>query len=154
MHEKPIGAFDAMALLVREGVTVRDLKTWEECQQAITDIDMQIESMLSQISRAEADPTSGMNKPGWRSRVQGAIRWKKRTRKAVNVRLAELSRPAGNRPAGSKDALRHIILDTFRLELGDAEFDRIADIARARYSVAQSLAEGSNQERSGAVPDE
>lgn len=135
MHEKPIGAFDAMDLIVREGVTVRDLKTREECAQAIVDIDMQIEGMLSQISRVEANPDSNLNKPGWRSKVQGAIRWKKRARKAVNALHATLSGHI-SRPPGSKDMLRHIMLDTFRLELGDAEFDRIASIARGRYRVA------------------
>ena len=132
MHEKPV-VFDPMDLIVREGTTVGDLKSKEECARAVVDIDMQIERMLAQIARVEADPSHDLNKPGWRSKVQGAIRWKKRARKAVNKVLAGLEPP---RPSGGKDTLRHIMLDTFRLELGDVEFDRIANIARDRYRVA------------------
>lgn len=140
MHEKPIGAFDAMGLIVREGVAVRDLKTREECVQAVVDIDMQIEGMLSQISRVEADPEHSLNRPGWRSKVQGAIRWKKRAKAAVNKLIVQFdkSKPTDQ----SKDSFRYVLLDTLRLELGDAEFERIRDIARDRYLVAFPSCDG------------
>lgn len=134
MHEKPIGSFDAMDLIVRDGVTVRDLKTREECVQAVVDIDMQIEGMLAQIGRVEANPENGLNKPGWRSKVQGAIRWKKRAKTAVNKVIAQFDK---SKPADpSKDAFRYVLLNTLRDELGDPEFDRIRDIARSRFRVA------------------
>jgi hypothetical protein len=138
-HDRPIGAFDAMELRINEFKKVSDLKSREECMAAIVDIDMQISSMLSQISAVEANPEHALNRPGWRSKIQGAIRWRKRTRQAVQLIAHQFEK---KRPP-SKDSFAQVLLDTFRLELGDAEFDRVKDIARDRYAVAFGQASAS-----------
>lgn len=85
-------AFDPMALEIVPGLKVGDLKSEDDCARAVVQVDMQIEAILAQISKAEADPSSGLNRPGWRSKAQGAIRWKKRIRQAVHRVAAQFRR--------------------------------------------------------------
>ncbi|WP_116654841.1 hypothetical protein [Pelagibacterium sediminicola] len=124
--------FDPMELEIIPGRRVKDLKSREECAVALTQIDMQIEGILAQISKAEADPDSTLNKPGWRSKAQAAIRWKKRTRAAVNRLASHLPHPAGD----ARKTRAQIVLDTFAQEHGQAEFDRIYELARERHPEA------------------
>jgi len=131
--QAPFNPFD---LEVSEGVKVRDLKSRADCANAIDQIEARISDMLSQIGRSEADPEYASNRPGWRTRVQGAIRWNKQVRRAI-VRWAE-KLPREVVPAREQRA--QILLEVFRDELGNAEFDRIRDIARSRYPAAFSEA--------------
>src|SRR5690554_1646768 len=110
--------FDPMELEIIPGRKVRDLKTREECAVALTQIDMQIEGILAQISKAEADPDSTLSRPGWRSKAQAAMRWKKRARTAVNRLKSHLPRPAGD----ARKTRAQIVLDTFAQGHGQAEF--------------------------------
>ena len=116
---------DPLDLEIEPGFRVRDLNTVEECNAALLNLDMAIESILSQIAHSEANPD---RKPkGWRTKAQSAIRWKKRVHKAALAYRAMLT---PTRPQiGDK---RKAILDTIKREIGEAEFDRLVQIAKDR----------------------
>lgn len=120
--------FDPMELEIIPGRKVKDLKTREDCAIALTQIDIQIEGILSQIQKSEANPDSSLNRPGWRSKAQAAIRWKKRTRAAVQRLATRLPNPA----LAARKTRAQLVLDAFAEEYGQEEFDRIYEIARAR----------------------
>lgn len=107
------------------GRRVRDLRSPEECASAIMKLDMEIESIIAQIAHSEADPSRSA--PGWRTRAQTAIRWKKRTRRAVQS-MATTLRPF--RPALADK--RQAILDTIEYEIGSEEFEKLVKLAKER----------------------
>lgn len=116
---------DPLDLEIEPGFRVRDLNTTEECAAALINLDLEIENIIGQIGRSEANPD--LRPKGWRTRAQSAIRWKKRVRKAVLTYQATLT-PARPQIADKRRA----ILDTIRSEIGDAEFDRLVQIAKDR----------------------
>lgn len=124
--------YDPLELEIVPGQKVRDLTTRTECGRALAQVDMQIESILSQIGRSEAEPDTIPHKPGWRSKAQAAIRWRKRTRAAIHRHMHSLPYPAGD----SRKTRAQIVLDTFAQEHGQAEFDRIYELARERHPEA------------------
>jgi hypothetical protein len=119
-------AEDPLDLEVEPGVKVRDLNTPEKCATAKMELDMEIETIASQIRHSEANP--GHRPSGWRARAQGALRWKKRIRRAIVAYAPTLSGPR----TGVDDRQR-TILDTIRTEIGDDEFDRLVALAKARH---------------------
>lgn len=123
---QPLTNFDPLDLEVAPDVKVRDLKSRAECTEAMLRIDMDMESIQAQIGRAEADPT--LAAPGWRTKAQSAIRWKKRIKTAVHVFAQSFDMPP---PLLS--AKRKAIIETFKNELGADEFERIIAIAKVRY---------------------
>jgi hypothetical protein len=123
----PILDFEPLDLEVVPGIKVRDLATRKECDDALMRLSLDMESIQAQIARAEEDPSTVL--PGWRTRAQSAIRWKKRIKAAITARALTLRRP----PDLPSTARAEILLDTFRQELGDAEFERIREMARAQY---------------------
>jgi hypothetical protein len=80
-----------------------------------------------QIARAEENP-DGV-RPGWRTRAQGALRWKKLTAKAIRAHAATLV-VSTRQPAEER---RKVLLSIIHDEIGEAEFDRIRGVAAARY---------------------
>lgn len=124
-----VGFFDAVDPMDLEiepgGMRVRDLASAEQCAAAMMKIDMEIESILAQIARAEADPDRA--RPGWRTRAQGAIRWKKRTRHAIQT-LATTLRVSRPTLADKHKA----ILDTIERELGSDQYERLVALAKER----------------------
>lgn len=120
---------DPLDLIVEGDTTVRDLKTREECEAEALKLEMDIEGIIAQIAQSEADP--GHRAPGWRTRAQSAIRWKKRIRSAIKNHAATLN-PARSKPPKPDDKQR-VILDTIRLELGEEEFARLVAVAKSRH---------------------
>lgn len=113
-------------LEVAPGKTVRQLADREECQQALFQLDLAIGSIQSQIAQAEADPSSV--EPGWRTRAQSAIRWKKRTRAAIRdfaVRFEPKPTPTATK--------RKLLLDVIKDELGADEFEQMVAKARQQH---------------------
>lgn len=127
----PLTSFDPLDLEVAPGLRVRDLSSRAQCDEAMLRIAMDMESIVAQIGRAEEDPT--LAAPGWRTKAQSAIRWKKRTKAAVH-QFAQTFDPA---PAPTAvTAKRKAIIDTFKDELGADEFERIIAVAKARHPAA------------------
>ena len=120
---------DPLDLEIEPGFRVRDLNTVEECAAALIKLDMEIEKIISQIGRSETNP--GDRPKGWRTRAQSAIRWKKRVRSAVLSYRTMLTptRPPARSQVNDK---RQAILDTIQREIGDAEFERLVQIAKDR----------------------
>lgn len=119
-------AADPLDLEIEPGLRVRDLPTREECTAAVMRIDMEIDGIIAQIADAEANPSR--RSPGWRTRAQSAIRWKKRVRAAINAHATAM---AAGRP--HLDDKRQVILDTIRFEIGADEFERLVAVAKSRY---------------------
>lgn len=117
---------DPLDLIVEGDTTVRDLKTREECEAEALRLEMDIEGIIAQIAESEADP--GHRGPGWRTRAQSAIRWKKRVRSAIKNHAATLS---VRRP--KPDDKQRVLIDTIRLELGEDEFARLVAVAKSRH---------------------
>lgn len=118
-----------LELGIEPGKTVGQLTSAEECQAAIFLIEMDMERIQAQIARSEAEP--GSSDPGWRSRAQSAIRWKKRTRSAVHEHARQFVPP---KPPFQQ---RYSALcDIVRQELGREEFDRLLDLARSTHPKA------------------
>lgn len=127
-----IQSLDPLDIQIEPGVTVRDLKTPEQCTSAILKLDLQMSRIQSQIARAEADPTSVQ--PGWRTRAQGAMRWKKRAIKAINVYSIALAKQAAGTSRGT------LILRVIREDIGEALFEAYVETAKMRYP--EAFAEG------------
>ncbi|MGN6549256.1 MAG: hypothetical protein ACTHJ3_05115 [Pararhizobium sp.] len=123
---------DPLDLEVEPGFRVRDLASKDECDAAVLQIDMAIERILAQIGHAEASEEP--SPPGWRTRAQSAIRWKKRVRQTV-VTYAKTMEP--KRPPSERR--RQVILDTIRSEIGDDEFERLLAIAKRRHPEAFAM---------------
>lgn len=122
----PFNVQDPLDLEIEPGFPVRNLKSAEECASALIKLDMDIESIIAQIGRSEADPDY---KPkGWRTRAQSAIRWKKRVRKAIVTYASVFST---GRP--QVDDKRQAILATIEQEIGEAEFERLVSLAKDRH---------------------
>lgn len=117
---------DPLDLIVEGDTTVRDLATREECEAEALRLEMDIERIIAQIAQSEADPAR--RGPGWRTRAQSAIRWKKRVRSAIKNHAATLS---VRRP--KPDDKQRVIVDTIRLELGEDEFARLVAGAKSRH---------------------
>ncbi|MGV8833281.1 MAG: hypothetical protein ACOH2N_15005 [Devosia sp.] len=117
---------DPFRLELSPGKKVQDLTSREDCQRAIFSLDMEMESIAAQIAKAEANPAAVVL--GWRTKAQSAIRWKKRTRTAV-MDFAKRFEPIPV-PTGTK---RRLIINVIKDELGPEEFERLIDIAKARY---------------------
>lgn len=113
-------------LEVEPGKTVRQLTNRIECQQALFKLDLDMASIQAQIAAAEAAPDTV--EPGWRTRAQSAIRWKKRTRIAI-MDFAKRFEPVAT-PTATK---RKLLLDVIKDDLGADEFDRLVGIAKARH---------------------
>lgn len=116
-------------LEVLPGKKVRDLASREECQRAMFAIDMALETIAGQIAQAEADPLS--REPGWRTRAQSAIRWKKRIKTAIydfSRRFEPVPTPTGTR--------RKLLLDVIKDDLGADEFDRLVGVAKRLHPEA------------------
>ncbi|MEP9370489.1 hypothetical protein [Mesorhizobium sp. KR1-2] len=122
---------DPLDLIVEGDMCVRDLRTREECDAEVLKLEMEIESIIAQIAESETDPAR--RGPGWRTRAQSAIRWKKRVRSAIKNHAATL-RPARHKPdVKQQDDKQRVILDTVRLELGEDEFARLVAVAKSRH---------------------
>lgn len=121
-------------LEVSPGIRVRDLKSRTECADAMFRIELDMESIQAQIGRAEADPA--LAAPGWRTKAQSAIRWKKRIKAAIYNYAASLEALP---PVTAK---HKALIDTFKVELGADEFERIFAIAKMRYPDAFIRTEG------------
>lgn len=115
---------DYRDLEVSPGVRVRDLSSQEECTAAIYQIEMDREKINAQIARAEAGEDE--REPGWRTRAQTALRWKKRIRQAIQSHASGLKSAAEN--AGSR---RQAILDFIKAEIGANEFEQLVEKAKA-----------------------
>lgn len=83
---------DPQAWEFKPGHRVGGLATIEQCEEALLIIDMDRDKILAQIGEHEADP--GSRAPGWRTRAEGALRWKGRMKNAVHKRARELQREA------------------------------------------------------------
>lgn len=127
--------FEPFDLEVEPDVTVRQLQSREQCQAAMFKIDMDMEGIQAQIASAEANPDAV--EPGWRTRAQSAIRWKKRTKTAILDFAKRFEQPAV--PTATK---RKLLLDVIKDELGAEEFVRLVDIAKARHPHAFKEAAG------------
>ncbi len=116
---------DPLAYEIEPGTTVGDLKTKEECQQAIYLLEHQRDAIMKQIAEDEAR-LPHERRAGWRTKAGSALRWKKRIMAAVRVHSSKIEK--AQRPAGSR---AQAILDTIREELGPRDFDRMVDLAKA-----------------------
>lgn len=117
---------DYRDLEVRPDVRVRDPKAPEECADAIFQIDMDREKINAQIARAEAGEDE--RKPGWRTRAQTALRWKKRIRQAIQSHAGSLKRGTAD-PASRCQ----VILDCIKEEIGAEEFERLVQKAKLQH---------------------
>lgn len=118
--------FEPFDLEVSKGKTVRQLTSRKECQSALFAIDMEMETITAQIASAEADPS--LAAPGWRTRAQSALRWKKRTKTAI----ADFARRFDPVPVPTATK-RKLLLDVIKVELGEDEFARLVDAAKAQH---------------------
>lgn len=119
------------ALEIEPGTTVADLKTRDECDRARFLLETTIDNIMSQITRSEEEIAAGHPpEPGWRARAQNAIRWKRRTIKAINDRVSRLPSVKAAAPVGDR---RKAILDVIADDLGRAEVERYAAIARMKH---------------------
>ncbi len=118
---------DPLAYEVEVGTTVGDLKTKEECVQAIYLLEHQRDAIMKQIAEDEAR-LPHERRAGWRTKAGSALRWKKRIMAAVRVRAGALAKE--QRPAGSR---AQAILETIREELGPRDFDRMVELAKASH---------------------
>jgi hypothetical protein len=117
---------DPLDLEIDPGVPVRSLKTPEECTAALMRLENDMAVIRGQIARAEENPEDV--RPGWRTRAQGAMRWKKRTAKAIHVHAATLA--SSKRPP--VDERRKVLLAIIHDEIGPLEFARIMGVAAER----------------------
>lgn len=118
--------FQPFDLEVWPGKTVRQLASRGECQQALFRLEMDMADITAQIARDEAEP--GLHPPGWRTRAQNAMRWKKRVKTAIADFAKRYDPPSA--PAATK---RKLLLDVIKDELGADEFDRLVGIAKGRH---------------------
>ncbi|HEV7417899.1 MAG TPA: hypothetical protein VGN98_17225 [Tianweitania sediminis] len=119
VHTEP---FD-MTLSRDRDQRVRDLTSVEQCDQALCVIDGEQALILAQIADDEALPT---RPPGWRTKAQNALRYKKRLRTAVlNWRLL-----LGK---GAKQDKRKLLLQVIKEEVGEDDFARFVALASAEH---------------------
>jgi hypothetical protein len=117
---------DPLDLEIEPGIPVRSLKTRAECDAALMRIENDAARIRAQIARAEEDP-DGV-RPGWRTRAQGAMRWKKLTAKAIRAHAIALATPK----RAPIEERRKVLLAIIHDEIGATEFDRIVALAAER----------------------
>jgi hypothetical protein len=119
------------ALEIEPGTTVADLKSREECERARFLLETAIDSIMSQINRSEEEIAAGNPpEPGWRTRAQNAIRWKRRTIRAIADHAARLSSPKAGVPEGAR---RQAILDVVEDYLAPDEFADLVQMAKTQH---------------------
>jgi len=118
---------DPLDLEIDPGVPVRSLKSPRDCTAALMRLENDMAIIRSQIANAEENPEDV--RPGWRTRAQSAMRWKKLTAKAIKAHALTLASPS--RPP--IDERRKVLLAVIYDEIGEAEFERIKGIAAARH---------------------
>jgi hypothetical protein len=129
---RTLATVDPGALEIEPGVTVGDLKTREECERARFLLETSIDSIVGQITRAEEDARAGKPHDAvWRTRAQGAIRWKRRAIRAVNERMMKLA--STRRPVSRMAERRQAVIDAVEAELGRGEIERFVQIAKAKH---------------------
>jgi len=116
-------SLDPLDIEVQPGTRVRDLKSVDECTSAILVIEHDMAKIMAQIGRAEADPDTV--EKGWRTRAQGAMRWKKKARRAVMAHAQTLAHGS----IGTADK-RQAILRTIKAAIGADEFNRLVLLAQ------------------------
>lgn len=114
---------DPLDLEIAPGVPVRALETPEDCTHALMLLENDMAVIRGQIARSEENPDDV--RPGWRTRAQGALRWKKLTVKTVRAHAASLHRPAD-------EDRRKVLLSIIKTEVGQAEFDRLMAVAATK----------------------
>ena len=127
MRTLPQAPTDPLDLEIEPGMSVRSLKTQGECTAALMRLENETAIIRAQIARAEENPDGA--RPGWRTRAQGAMRWKKLTAKAIKAHALTLAAP--RRPP--IDERRKVLLAVIFDEIGQAEFQRIKGVAAARH---------------------
>lgn len=129
-------------LLISPGVTLGSIKEDREALHAalvtleadVSDIKAQLDSDIG-FHFASGVPTSD---PVWRSKATKALANKRTALAIVRATLGAMRRQrqaqaAPQLPRPDREKRTYALLDTFRDELGDAEFERLKDIAKARY---------------------
>lgn len=129
-------SYDTYDLLIRPGITIADIRTDREAlHDAVTLLEIEVSDIKAQLSGERLVPLP--DDPDWRRRAQGALRAKVKALATVRALLGAMRRqrqaatPLLPRP--DRDKRAQALLDTFRDELGDAEFDRIKAIAHENY---------------------
>lgn len=101
-----------------------------------------------QIARSEENPDDV--RPGWRTKAQGALRWKKLTVKAINAHVLTLRK--ASTPVRSVAAKQHmddrhrVLIDLLRIEVGEDRFAEVVALAKERYPALFGKAEGAAEE--------
>ncbi len=126
MRSIPQAPADPLDLEIEPGMPVRFLKTQGECTAALMRLENETAIIRAQIARAEENP-EGV-RPGWRTRAQGALRWKKLTAKAIKAHALTLAVP--RRPPD--DERRKVLISIIKGEIGQTEFDRIMTVAASQ----------------------
>jgi hypothetical protein len=122
---------DQLDIEIEPGVRVRDLTSSDQCAAVVRKIERDRDSICAQIAIAEDAP--GLKPPGWRTRAQSALRWKKRVIKAVKARQETLpTEQAANSEAVRKER-RRLILAVIEEDIGDEAMARYVRLARHRY---------------------
>lgn len=114
---------DPLDIEFEPGRKIRDLATVADCASAVIQLENEMSSIMSQISRQEADPNAFAK--GWRGRAQNAMRWKKRVKTSILAHAAMLNRTTGD--TGDK---RRAILRTIREVIGADEFERLVALSQ------------------------
>ncbi len=124
-------------LLIRPGVTVGDIKGEKEAlHDAVTTLEMEVADIKAQLAGEINVPDDS---PEWRQRAQGALRAKIKALGTVRALLGAMRRQraaeaaATMLPRPDREKRTQALLDTFRDEIGDAEFDRLKALAKERY---------------------
>jgi hypothetical protein len=128
MNARPIMT-EPFDIELSPGRRVRDLKSKEECQQATFHLEVEMANIQTQIANSETNPSAVA--PGWRTRAQSALRWKKRARTAV----LDFSR----RFEPQKPPLRvryDAVLNALRDDLGNDRFEAFMLKVRERVPSA------------------
>lgn len=126
---------DPLDLEIEPGVPVRALISLDECTSARMRLENEMAVIRGQIARSEENPDDA--RPGWRTRAQGALHWKKLTVKAINAHTVTLQRAMP--PVQSASAKQHmddrhrVLIDLLRIEVGEDRFAEVVAIAKERY---------------------
>ena len=123
----PANTVDPLDIEIVPGTKVRDIQSVDECTTAVLRLENDISRIVSQIARSESEPATVQ--PGWSSRAQGAIRWKKTAIRALNARAILLKQAQ----AGGARSKGVAILKVIREDIGETAFEGYVETARLRY---------------------
>lgn len=128
---------DLDTLQIRPGVTIGDVKHDREAlHDAVTTLELEVANIKAQL--AGEIVTSGADDPEWRRRAQAALRAKIKGLATVRALLGAMRRQrqaaaVPPQPRPDREKRQQALLDTFRDELGDSEFERVKEIAKERH---------------------